>query len=50
MIAGNESGLYINSDMLPIENETLEMLDKLVKFKPTFISAMEPMLRDRRTT
>ena len=50
MIAGEEGGLYINSDMLPIENETLVMFDKLSKFKPTFISAMEPMLRDRRTT
>ncbi len=50
LIAGNESGLYINSDMLPIEAETLEMFDKLSKFKPTFISSMEPMLRDRRTT
>ena len=50
MIAGEEGGLYINSDMLPIENETLDMFEKLSKFKPTFISAMEPMLRDRRTT
>lgn len=50
LIAGEEGGLYINSDMLPIENETLDMFTKLSKFKPTFISAMEPMLRDRRTT
>jgi hypothetical protein len=50
LIAGEESGLYINSDMLPIESETLEMLTKLSKFEPTFVSSMEPMLRDRRTT
>lgn len=50
LIAGNESGLYINSDMLSIETETMAVLDKLTKFKPTFISSMEPMLRDRRTT
>ena len=50
LIAGDENGLYINSDMLNIEKEVLEMLDKLLKFKPTFISAMEPLLRTRRTS
>lgn len=50
LIAGEDSGLYINSDMLKIENETLAMFDKLNKFKPTFISAMEPILRTRRTS
>jgi hypothetical protein len=49
-IAGEESGLYINSDMLNIEQETLDMLSKLLKFKPTFITAMEPLLRTRRTS
>jgi hypothetical protein len=49
-IAGEESGLYINSDMLNIEQETLDMLGKLLKFKPTFITAMEPLLRTRRTS
>jgi hypothetical protein len=50
MIAGEDGGLYINSDMLSIEDETLVILEKLSKFKPTFITAMEPILRDRRTT
>ena len=49
-IVGEESGLYINSDMLNIEQETLDMLSKLLKFKPTFITAMEPLLRTRRTS
>jgi len=50
IIAGEDSGLYINSDMLKVEEDTLVMFDKLVKFKPTFISAMEPILRNRRTS
>jgi len=50
MIVGEDGGLYINSDMLPIENETMTMLDKLVKFLPTYTSAMEPLIRTRRTT
>lgn len=50
MIVGEEGGLYINSDMLPIEDETMTMLDKLVKFLPTYTSSMEPLIRTRRTT
>jgi hypothetical protein len=49
-IVGEESGLYINSDMLSVEQETLDMLGKLLKFKPTFITSMEPLLRTRRTS
>ena len=49
-IAGEESGLYLNSDMLNVEQETLDMFGKLLKFKPTFITAMEPLLRIRRTS
>jgi hypothetical protein len=50
MIVGEEGGLYINSDMLPIEDETMTMLEKLVKFLPTYTSSMEPLIRTRRTT
>ncbi len=49
IIAGEDSGLYINSDMLLIDDETMNMLEKLKKFEPTFISAMEPLIRDRMT-
>jgi len=48
IIAGEDSGLYVNSDMLKVEDDTLLMFDKLLKFKPTFASAMEPILRNRR--
>lgn len=46
-IIGEDSGLYFNGDMLNIEQETLDMFNKLLKFKPTFISEMEPLLRTR---
>lgn len=48
IITGEDSGLYVNSDMLKVEEDTMKMFDKLLKFKPTFISAMEPILRNRR--
>ena len=47
IIAGEGSGLYINGDMLLLDDETMEMLEKLRKFEPTFTSAMEPLIRDR---
>ena len=46
-IIGEDNGLYFNGDMLNIEQETLDMFNKLLKFKPTFISEMEPLLRTR---
>ncbi len=47
LISGEGSGLYINGDMLLLNDETMEMLEKLRKFEPTFITAMEPLIRDR---
>ena len=47
MISGEGSGLYINGDMLLLDDETMDMLEKLRKFEPTFTSAMEPLIRDR---
>lgn len=47
IISGEGSGLYINGDMLLMDDETMEMLEKLRKFEPTFTSAMEPLIRDR---
>lgn len=48
-IVGDEPGLYLNADMLKIEDETIVSLTKLVKFENTFKTTMEPMLRQRRT-
>lgn len=48
-IVGDEPGLYLNADMLKIEDETVVSISKLVKFENTFKTTMEPMLRQRRT-
>ncbi len=50
LIAGEDAGLYINSDMLMIENDTIQMLEKISKFYPTFVTAMEPLIRDRMSS
>ncbi len=47
LIAGEESGVYINADMLKLENEVGMMLEKLAKFDDTFKSAMEPLITQR---
>jgi hypothetical protein len=46
-IAGEDGGLYINSEMLQIEEETIEMLEKLFEFVPTFNQVIEPILSRR---
>lgn len=46
-IVGEDSGLYINSEMLQIEDETMEMLGKLFDFVETFNLIIEPILSRR---
>ena len=46
-IAGEEGGLYLNADMLKVEQDVMTILDKLSKFEPTFKSAMEPLITQR---
>jgi hypothetical protein len=48
-IVGDEPGLYVNADMLLVNNEVLAELVKLAKFESTFKTSMEPMLRQRKT-
>lgn len=48
-IAGQENGLYINSDMLKLEASTLEVLDKLIKFEEVYKTAMEALIDKRNT-
>jgi hypothetical protein len=50
LIAGEDSGLYLNNEMLSIEDETIEMFNKLLKFKQQFITGLEPLIRDRMTS
>ncbi len=47
LIAGNESGTYVNADMLKLEDETMITLGKLLKFEETFKSTMEPIITQR---
>ena len=47
LIAGKESGTYINADMLKLEAETMVVLGKLLKFEETFKSTMEPLITQR---
>jgi hypothetical protein len=49
LISGDEPGLYINADMLKIENETLDTIQKLVKFQLSFEDAVNPIIRERNT-
>ena len=49
LISGDEPGLYINADMLKIENETLSTIQKLVKFQLSFEDAVNPIIRERNT-
>lgn len=46
-IAGKESGVYINAEMMKLENEIGQALDKLVKFEQTFKTTFEPIIDDR---
>lgn len=48
IIAGNESGLYINADMLKLEEDVLLMLQKLQKFELSFKDGLEPIIRERQ--
>ena len=48
MIAGEEGGLYINADMLKIEQAEIDTLNKLLKFEKTYKDAMEPLITERQ--
>ena len=45
LIAGKEEGVYLNADMLKLEQNTMDTLTKLFKFgSETFKTAMEPLI------
>ena len=46
-ISGKESGVYINADMLKLEQDVATSLEKLAKFEVTFKSAMDPIIQER---
>ena len=47
LIAGQDSGTFINAEMLKLENNVGMMLEKLVKFEETFKTSMEPLIQNR---
>lgn len=49
LIAGEENGLYINADMLKIEQDTYIILEKLMKFEDVYKTAMEALIDKRNT-
>lgn len=48
-IAGKDAGAYINADMLKLEQEIANELEKLAKFQETFETAMNPLIQQRNT-
>ena len=46
-ISGKESGVYINADMLKLEQEVATSLEKLAKFEIAYKSAMDPIIQER---
>jgi hypothetical protein len=49
LIAGEENGLYINADMLKIEQDTYNILEKLMKFENIYKTAMEALIDKRNS-
>jgi len=47
LITGEESGFYVNADMLKIEDEALAAIDKLLKFQLVFEDTLNPIIRER---
>jgi hypothetical protein len=47
LIAGQEAGVYINAEMLKLETEVGNLLEKLVKFQATFETSMSPLIQLR---
>ena len=46
-IAGVDSGVYINADMLKLEQNVATALEKLAKFNETFKTSLEPLINQR---
>ena len=46
-IAGEEAGVYINADMLKLEQNIANTLTKLSKFEETYKTELEPLITQR---
>jgi hypothetical protein len=47
LITGDESGVYVNADMLKVEEEVLTTIEKLLKFHLIFEDTLNPIIRQR---
>jgi hypothetical protein len=47
-IAGQDRGLYINANMLKLDNEMAQIIDKLSKFQHTFEDVMNELIETRK--
>ena len=47
LIAGKDAGVYINAEMLKLETEVGNLMEKLVKFQTTFETSMSPLIQTR---
>lgn len=47
-ISGQESGIYLNAEMLKLDNEVYMLIEKLGKFQEQFVAAMDSILRARQ--
>lgn len=47
-IGGNDTGLYISSEMSKMDEESFGFISKLYKFEQTFKDTVEPLIRERR--
>lgn len=47
LIGGQESGIYISSEMSNLNADTVLFLTKLQKFEQTFKDVVEPLIRER---
>lgn len=47
-IAGQDRGLYINANMLKLDNEMAQIIDKLTKFQHTFEDVVNDLIETRK--
>jgi hypothetical protein len=49
-VVGEDMGIYITSEMMTVNEKTIEFITKLANFFKTYTSAMEPLVRTRKNT
>jgi hypothetical protein len=48
LIAGDESGVYLNAEMLKLDNTVGQVIDRLAKFELSYKQALEPIITQRQ--